>query len=194
MARPKKNGLRDIELADTIKWCGLIKIVSKLSDLEIEKKLGMAEPSGQNFNRWRRGKRSLSLNEIQFMVANARKSGLLPVHYEKLRGNPLYERALCHMPGPNRPSNANAREVWIAKTNALAGLTNCAKKYADAKRALLRAADVAAKHGAEFFMLIEECPGDPAGDPFDFLKADQVLEAVGYLLEGEAIDFWPNES
>ncbi len=77
MARP--SAFKEQEKRDTLYWCQLIKSYSGLSDPEIEKRLALTpDPNGRQFQRWRSGKRAMTLNDIQLLVQKARKMKLLP--------------------------------------------------------------------------------------------------------------------
>lgn len=217
MAR-KKEGMLEIERADAMKWCGLIKIHSAalsksskpLSDIEIENRLSktrssveaeFSQATGLNFNRWRRGERAPSLNELQMLVARAREVGLLPPK----RSLGTYEssqrerRARTHLPTPQRLSQADARAAWLMQVEALSALHVAARNYVSAKNALVAAATLANNEGADFFSVRSNeyppgYPDDQKEDPFVSLQPKNVLEAVGYFLDGEAIDLWQGET
>lgn len=134
--------MREAEQHDTLYWCGLIKAQSGLSDAQIEVKLGFNDPSGRNFNRWLTGKRSMSHDNIQNVVRNARKVGLLSgrKNLGTHLGLALERRACAGEQVRERASNNLAetmktvRDLHAAKRSldeAAAHLQTCIKRAED---------------------------------------------------------------
>lgn len=191
MARPKKiDRTREVELLDTVYWCGLIKAQSGLSDAQIEKKLNLyVDPTGRKFNRWLNGVRVMTHDQIQTFVRCARKVGLLKSrgHFgSHLDAAAEYRADLKLL---TRPSSELSKTL-----KAIRELHEARRVLDDAVQNFQNVAVALTKQGVDIFDTIKEAPDSFPDDLLEPCNIDAISTRVSeiaswYIFEGRAHGF-----
>lgn len=165
MPKPRKvRNTRQVELLDTVYWCGLIKSQSGLSDAQIEKQLDLGvDPSGRKFNRWLNGVRAMSHDQIQIVVRRAREVGLLGSRKNLCTH---FDSAAERRASVNSSHRASTELLETMK--AISELHKARRILNEAVLNFQNAAVAASRHGVEIFDTLKDSPNS---DP------DQLLEA-----------------
>lgn len=179
MARLKD---RDQAIADTVKFCQMVKTASKKTDSEILDacfERGDA-PSAQTFNRWLNGKHAMPPDKLQEFIRNASKQGWIkkpsmwitpadkrggvePDRRVDLQGKPILNSVLI------RKHNRDVNRLHKAQNAAIASLTEFKKAIKDSKDVICLD-ELAQKEG-----------GDPEFYPIKLEEYIRQLQKIGFI-------------